>query len=392
MTTLIDELQRQDPGSALVELFDIEIGDGTFAYFHPGNDTSYNSIQFRDRLTPTTIRTYAPLPIVFEGFGVQSDGPTRKPSLTVANVLSTFKDALGGLDIEELVGKKIYRRRTLQKYLYGESGDANPPVEYGIQSYIIDRKEGETGIELIFSLASPFDLDNVKLPRRQTVPNGCAWQYQGAGNDLSEHLKKGACHWRTTSTTYRDSTAFQVFFDIRNRILAPSTEGTFTTYSGGASVSVNDLISVAENETRLEQNGTTTTQSVTKKFRANRTGTDLSSPTLTDVDWTAILPYTTWTTSTNYYAYQNNVYSDLVLYNNNVWRVKVSHTSTSAPTFGAKWERIDLCGKRLSSCAIRYGFLPISQSGSDLVIPKNSTDQFVELPYGGFPASKNLNR
>jgi len=387
MTTLIQDLQKQDPGSALVELFELEIDTNTFVYFHPGNDSIYSNIQFRDRVTPTTIRTYSALPVQFDGLAISSDGPSSKPTVIFGNVLPIFKNALGGLTYEDLVGKRVYRRRTLQKYLYGEPNDSNPPIEYGVQSYIIDRKLEESVLSVSFELSSPFDLDNVTLPARQVIPNACVWSYQGAGLDKAEHLKKGACSWRQNSTIYVEGTGYQVMFDSRDRILAPSTVGTFTAWTS-TSFAVDDLISVSESETFVNINGTTFSSSVTKKFRSNALGSH-ASPTLSDVNWTGIFDYTTWNSATTYYVCSSNkFYSNYVLYNNAVWRAKKTNTNVT-PGFSSTWERVDLCGKRLTSCSARYGFNPLNQSGTKLVIPRvRQTSK--ELPYGGFPSSRVL--
>ena len=388
MTTLINDLQKQSPGSPLVSLFELELSPTSSVYFHSGNDESYADIQFRDKDTPTTIRTYEALPVEFQGFEVSSEGPGARPTVSFATVLTKFITSLGNFTLEDLVGKKIYRRRTLQKYLYGESGDSNPPIEYGIQSYIIDRKATQNSLAVIFELASPFDLDTVAIPRRVIIPNSCNWQYQGAGKDKAEHLKKGACSWRVNNKIFYQGTEYQVAFDIRNRIFAPSTVGTFTAYTA-TNFFPNSLISVDESETRNNLDGTTTSVTLTKKFRSNRGGTH-SSPTLTDVNWTAIFPYTTWNSSTTYYTYTNKEYSDYVLYNNGIWQAKVPNVNVT-PGFGTTWKKVDLCGKRLSSCAVRYGFQPIDQSGTKLVIPKVTTLN-KELPYGGFPSSRSLER
>jgi lambda family phage minor tail protein L len=386
MTTLINELQKQSPGSAFIQLFELELSSTSSIYFHSGNDASYANIQFRDRLVPTTIRTYEALPVEFDGFSASSDGPSNRPTITFANVLDTFLSSLGNFTLDDLIGKKVYRRRTLQKYLYGEVGDSNPPIEYGIQSYIIDRKIAHNSIAIIFDLASPFDVDNVTLPRRVVIPNACNWEYQGAGKDKSEHLKRGACTWRTNSKIFSDGTEIRVTLDKNERILAPSTEGTFTPWTATTFI-INSLVSVDESITRFNLDGTSTSVTLTKKFRANTGGT-LSSPTLTDSSWTAVLPYTSWSISATYYTYSAREYNSLVLYNDNIWKAKIPNTAVT-PGFNDTWERVDTCAKKLNSCAARYGFDPIVQSSTKLSIPKFTTLN-KELPYGGFPSSRSL--
>ena len=108
MTDVVKDVQKQDPGSAYIELFELEIGTNSYAYFFSGLEADLSTIQFRDYSSPGTIRTYTALPLMIEGLNLQAAGPSARPTLTVANVLSTFSDALGGITNEDLLGKKLY--------------------------------------------------------------------------------------------------------------------------------------------------------------------------------------------------------------------------------------------------------------------------------------------
>ena len=114
--TAIQDVQKQDPGSAYIQLFELALSSSSSAYFHSGLEADLSTIQFRDRTSPSTIRTYTALPIEIDGVNLQSAGATARPTVRVANILSTFGDALGGLTNEDLLGKKLYRRTTLYKY------------------------------------------------------------------------------------------------------------------------------------------------------------------------------------------------------------------------------------------------------------------------------------
>ena len=55
----IDDAQKQDPGSALVVLYDLEYAECSFLYFYPGgynNASISDKVQFRD--ISGTVRTY----------------------------------------------------------------------------------------------------------------------------------------------------------------------------------------------------------------------------------------------------------------------------------------------------------------------------------------------
>ena len=48
MTDLIKAVQTQEPGSALVELIEIQLDDSTL-YFHAGLEADVTTVKFRDR-------------------------------------------------------------------------------------------------------------------------------------------------------------------------------------------------------------------------------------------------------------------------------------------------------------------------------------------------------
>ena len=61
MTNLmVQDLQKQSPGSGLIELFELAIEGGSTIYFHSGVETDLSTVQFREE--GGTIRTYVALP------------------------------------------------------------------------------------------------------------------------------------------------------------------------------------------------------------------------------------------------------------------------------------------------------------------------------------------
>ena len=132
MTQIDKEIQKQDPGSALVQLYVLEYSLNNFAYFFGGLDDDLTAVQFRDE--NGTVRTYEAIPINADDFAVQSDGSASRPEISIGNVGNVLTNAIGGLDYEELIGQGLTKRTTLQKYLVGESGDTTPPLEFPKQT------------------------------------------------------------------------------------------------------------------------------------------------------------------------------------------------------------------------------------------------------------------
>ena len=150
MTTLINDTQKQAVDSPYVELFEIEISDGNYIYFHSENTAG--DLQFRNRYNPSVINTYQNIPAKFTGFEQKVEGASNRPRIQISNVLSTFDDLIGG-DEDSLTGKRFTRRTTLYKYLYGQPSDSSPPREFPVQTYVIERFDSKNNIATTFELS-----------------------------------------------------------------------------------------------------------------------------------------------------------------------------------------------------------------------------------------------
>tara|TARA_Y100001951_G_C11294231_1_gene274379 strand:+ start:652 stop:1782 length:1131 start_codon:yes stop_codon:yes gene_type:complete len=374
MTTLINDTQKQAVDSPYVELFEIEISDGNYIYFHSENTAG--DLQFRNRYNPSVINTYQNIPAKFTGFEQKVEGASNRPRIQISNVLSTFDDLIGG-DEDSLTGKRFTRRTTLYKYLYGQPSDSSPPREFPVQTYVIERFDSKNNIATTFELSNPFDLAGVKIPRRQVIQNTCDWPYQQAGKDLSESVKRGACVWRTNSKIYIGDNEYQPFFDkFDNPIIPP---GPYPAYSGGTTTKNSvRYSSVVVNRYNLD--GTTNPEDINEYWQARKTGV-LYTPE-ENSNWRRIRIYLTWIPGYTYYARKEEYFSDIVLYDDKLWKTKFTTNSINPPTYGPYWERVDLCSKRLEGCAVRFNFLP-----STSTVP--SIDRANRrLPYGGFSSSR----
>ena len=123
---IVQDVQKQEIDSPIVTLWELQLKDNEYAHFFSGVEEDLSSIQMRDREDNSIINTYTPVPVTAEGFEVQTDGPSQRPVIQFANVLSTFGDTLQLSDgtvltNKDLLGKRLYRRKTLYKYTYGQS-------------------------------------------------------------------------------------------------------------------------------------------------------------------------------------------------------------------------------------------------------------------------------
>ena len=171
------DIQKLNPGS-LIELFEMDdsASGGDILRWHNGVNEVGNNVVWQGR-------TYSRFPVEASGFERTGKGSLPRPTLKVSNVTGT----IGALvrEREDLVGAQVIRRRTFVRYLDainfpgGINPSADPNVGFPDESWQIDRKVSENGIYVEFELAAAFDVQGVKIPRRQCIQNSCVWIYRG---------------------------------------------------------------------------------------------------------------------------------------------------------------------------------------------------------------------
>ncbi|KWN77233.1 phage minor tail protein L [Burkholderia stagnalis] len=144
-------------------------------------------LRFHGHLQSTSIvwqgNEYRLWPIQAAGFERTSDAQQPTPTLTVGDINGTISALCVALD--DLVGAKVFRRRTLAKYLDavnfpGGNPSADPNEEFPIEQWRIEQKSNEQpGLQVEFTLSSPLDFGGQQLPNRQIV-SICQWRYRDA--------------------------------------------------------------------------------------------------------------------------------------------------------------------------------------------------------------------
>jgi phage-related protein len=308
------------------------------------------------------------------------EGALDRPTLTVANVLTTFSDALG-TNNDALVGARLTRRRTLASQVGiapASAPGSNAPTEFPLQVYIIDRLQTETALAVVFELANPFDLEGVTVPSRQVIPNNCSWAYQG----LTFATPTGACSWNNTTN------GVTAYFDIRNNLLL-SDFNTFTLWSSGP-IALDNLYKTTVSLNRYNIDGTTTPVP-TGLFDHWQARSSTTPVVLNTSNCRRVKVYSTWNNSTTYYSYkEGDIHNTLVSYNGSIWSCVRSNINVAPAYDSLYWKRADICGKKLSSCASRYRAKPFT-TAQPITIASTVENKDAVLPFGGFPASRRLN-
>lgn len=172
------DIQKLEPGG-IVELFELDataIG-GTIMWFHSGTS------EISGGIGPVYWqgKTYQSYPVEASGFEWSGRGTLPRPKVKVANISGVISALC--LNHDDLVNAKLTRKRTFVKYLdaanfTGGNINADANAHFLDEVWFVERKSGENKIFVEFELSPAFDVQGVKLPRRQTIQNVCPWRYR----------------------------------------------------------------------------------------------------------------------------------------------------------------------------------------------------------------------
>jgi lambda family phage minor tail protein L len=378
---IIPSVQLDDPGSALIDLFEIVMSSTETIYLYPGLDGGADPIWFPNRVGDE-INKYLAVPIEISGIEYGSEGAQARPTLNVANILNgasaggddttLFSElaSFNSLTNQTFIGKKLIRRRTLGAHLVEEFDTPAIPEEFPIASYIIDRVSSENNIAVSFELASPLDVEGVKVPNRVIVGKYCSWQYQGYFSNPS----KGGCPWKTDSRyrvsddTVGGTNSHYVYFDEFDNPCVDST--TPSSVWAGGPVSKNVVVTDGGERWRSNVDANTTT------------------PSITSSDWQLLVVYSTWSAGVDY-VYIPPVPTTVIWYNNRIWTPKKFAPAGSIPSkTSAFWKRVDICGKTINSCKVRFQYIPTDLAAQNKEgVPSVETNTEKPLPFGGYPGT-----
>ena len=199
MPVPISELQKANPINN-IELFELELnttqhGATTVYRWHDGvSEFNNKNIIFGNQ-------EYIRMPIQCEGFAYDGKQLPR-PTLAISNILGTITTILLTLP-QGLEGAKVTRIRTLERYIdngnfepdyispessiteyilteddfqiYQEEqpnphGTPDSSQKFPLEVFFVDRKKSENRESVIFELVANFDLQGVKIPKRQILP------------------------------------------------------------------------------------------------------------------------------------------------------------------------------------------------------------------------------
>jgi|TARA_R110001583_G_scaffold19150_3_gene75288 lambda family phage minor tail protein L len=431
------DLQEQSPsaeetasGNAIVTLFEVYLENSDLGgtaidklYFHDGTKSpadSYGNLQMYSPSSESdwgstdasdyTLKTYTPFPFEFNGYERRAKGAIPRPTIRFSNINRDF--TVYNTSHEDLLGAKVVRRRTLAKYL-----EENPPVEFPKEIYYIERLVSETSMVVEYELTTNFDLRGVQLPARRIIASRCNWKYKDA--------TRGGCDWPSDSTkdftnavggTVSDQ---KVYVDVDDTYITAGnvdsgsntttydifaigrayTKNHFTEYyiPLSANYAITAAVKVDSTHTKYTIAGTSLGFSVNDYINvrgvtpsafdfgeihlkvsavAESGGNTLITVISTDVG------SGTWSSGGQISKTRNTLFR--------CKKALTTDTNTASTRPGSTlgkehWEVGDVCGKRLTSCRKRYGFIPNAGSIEAVTIKHISTNAKSGIGYTSAP-------
>jgi lambda family phage minor tail protein L len=165
--TLASDVQKPTT-SGLVELYEIDtaIHGGGIYRLTPstqnGATVYFNNLQ------------YFPAAIKGVGFEVSGEEKSPRPTLQMAPT-DLIRAAVATYN--SLIGSKVTRIRTLEKYLDGQP-TADPTAKFPLNVNRISRVTGRTKTLIEWELSSYIDIETVMVPRRQVLRDACLAEYR----------------------------------------------------------------------------------------------------------------------------------------------------------------------------------------------------------------------
>ncbi len=166
--------------SALLSLYELDSRyvsvNGQLLRWHDGVNGLYKPLVFNGI-------TYTPFPVQVTDMTIDGKGTLTRPKLTASNVNGYMSQFL--LTMGDLVGARFTRRRVFARFVDGVNfangvnpfGTPDPTAAYDDEVFFVSRKVSEDPNLVQLETTSPFELDNVQLPRRPLLSINCVFVF-----------------------------------------------------------------------------------------------------------------------------------------------------------------------------------------------------------------------
>jgi len=171
---------------AAIDLYTIDVGSTRTARdwagpinLVPANQTDGKHVDYINIARANT--RYRPTHMSVSGFEISGSNKLPQPKVTFSNMDAVFTDI--NKDFDDLVGFRLIRIRTYAKFLLFIDGDPTPTgnsdAHFQPDIWMFNRKMEENNQYCVYELASLFDVEGIRYPRRRMYSNYCPFIYKG---------------------------------------------------------------------------------------------------------------------------------------------------------------------------------------------------------------------
>lgn len=136
---------------------------------------------------------YNPFHLSASGFEISGSNKLPQPKVTFSNMDGGFTNLSRTYD--DLVGFKFIRIRTYSRFLYAIDGITQPNyngnAHFHPDIWYFNRKMEENNMFCTYELASVFDVEGIRFPKRRMYSNYCPFVYKGP--DCRSVSNKSSC-------------------------------------------------------------------------------------------------------------------------------------------------------------------------------------------------------
>lgn len=175
---------------ASIDLFTIDVGSSITTKNWPGPINMVPAFQSNSKTVTYAnvpagkldeLVTYTPFHMNVSGFEINGSNKLPQPKVTFSNMDSNFTEL--NIDFDDFVGFKLIRTRTYAKFLAKvdnePTGTFNADAHFQPDIWMFNRKMEENNQFCVYELASIFDVEGIRYPRRRMYSNYCPFVFKG---------------------------------------------------------------------------------------------------------------------------------------------------------------------------------------------------------------------
>lgn len=188
---------------AAIDLYTIDIGTSTTENnwagpinMVPANQSNGKSVSYANvasESSPTSVIEFRPFHLSVSGFEISGSNKLPQPKVTFSNMVGDFTDL--SADFDDLVGFRLIRVRTYARFLHSIDGVSqsgyNSSAHFHPDIWYFNRKMEENNQYCVYELASVFDVEGIRFPKRRMYSNYCPFVYKGP--DCQSVSSKNSC-------------------------------------------------------------------------------------------------------------------------------------------------------------------------------------------------------